>query len=126
MENEFEPVAFISVESGDDWIVSFYVVRPDDPTDGRSLILMRDKKWEYLLPDSEKGVKVSDEGYPEDEEVHENYLDRVRLGGATAEIRSTYHRHTLDLKRVERSELRAAKKVLKKMNCDKRFELYIV
>ncbi len=123
--DDFEPVAFISVESGDDLIVSFYVVRPDDPTDGRSIILMRDKKWENLLPEWERGVRVTDEDYSDDEEWEDNFLERIRLGNSTAEIWSKHFRHKLDLRKVERSELRAAKRLLKRMNYDKRFQLEI-
>ncbi len=123
--DDFEPVAFITVESGDDLIVSFFVVKPDDPTDGRSLILMRNRKWENSLPEWERGVKVSDEAYSDDEEWEDNFLERIRLGNSTAEIRSKHYRHKLDLRKVERSELRAAKKLLKKMNYDKRFKLEV-
>ena len=123
--DEFEPVAFISVESGDDLILSFFVVNPDDPTDGRSLILMRDRKWENLLPEWERGVKVSDEDCPDDEDRDDNFLERIRLGTSTAEIWSKHQRHKLDLRKVERSELSAARKLLKKMNYDKRFKLEV-
>ncbi len=123
--DHFEPVAFISVESGDDQIVSFFVVKPDDPTDGRSLILMRSKKWEHLLPEWERGVTVSDEGLSDEGEREGNFLERIRLGNSTAEIRSRDYRRQLDLKRVEKSEVRAAKKLLKKMNYDKRFKLEV-
>ena len=124
--NNFEPVTFISIESGDDLIVSFFVVKPDDPTDGRSITLIRDQKWENLLPESDRGVKVSDEECSTDEEWEDNFLERIRLGNATAEIRSKHYRHKLDLRKVDKSELRAAKKILKKMNYDKRFKLEVV
>ena len=125
MTDDLEPVAFVSVESGDDFIVSFFVVRADDFTDGRSVILMRDRKWEYLLDDTEKGVKVSDENFPEDEEFDDNFLEWIRLGNSTVEIKSRRHHHKLDLRRVDPSDLRAARKVLKRMNYDKRFKLNV-
>jgi len=121
--DDFEPVTFISVETGDDLIVSFFVVKPDDPTDGRSLILMRSPKWEILLPEWERGTKVSDEGLSDEEERHDNFLERIRLGNSTAEISSSHYQRRLDLRKVERSELKAARKLLKKMNYDKRFKL---
>ena len=123
--DDFEPVSFISVESGDDLIVSFFVVKPDDPTDGRSVTLIRDRKWENLLPEWDRGVKVSDEECSDDEEWEDNFLERIRLGNATAEIKSKHYRHKLDLRKVDKSELRAAKKLLKKMNYDKRFKLEV-
>ena len=105
--------------------MSFFVVKPDDPTDGRSLILMRSPKWEVLLPEWERGTKVSDERLSGDEERDDNFLERIRLGNSTAEISSRHYRRRLDLRKVERSELRAARKLLKKMNYDKRFKLEI-
>jgi len=57
MDN-YEPVIFISVESGDDLIVSFFVVSPDDPTDGRSLILMRSPKWDNKKMNYDKHFKL--------------------------------------------------------------------
>ena len=105
--------------------MSFFVANPDDPTDGRSIILLRDRKWENLLPEWERGVKVFDEGSEDDEERADNFLERIRLGTSTAEIWSKHQRHELDLRNVERSQLAAAKKLLKKMNYDKRFKLEV-
>ena len=58
MTDKLELVQFMTAEIGDDLIVSFFVVKPHDPTDGRSIILMRDKKWEHLVAELEKGVTV--------------------------------------------------------------------
>lgn len=123
MADDLEPVAFISVESGDDFIVSFFVVRPDDATDGRSVTLIRNRKWEHLLNDAKRGVKVSDEQFPEDEECDENFLEWIRFGNSTVELKSKRYHHKLDLRRVDASQLRAAKKVIRKMDYDKRFKL---
>lgn len=123
--DDHEPVAFIAVESGDDLVLSFYVVRSDDPSDGRSLILMRSPKWEILLPESDRGVKVSDEALSDEGEKEGNFLERIRLDTSTADISSTYYHRKLDVSRVEKSELRAAKRLLKKMNFDKRFKLEV-
>jgi hypothetical protein len=123
--DDYEPVIFISVESGDDLIVSFFVVSPDDPTDGRSLILMRSPKWDSLLPEWERRVRVSDENLTDEEEREDNFLERIRLGRSTAEIVSTYYCRKLDLRKIEKSELKAAKKLLKKMNYDKHFKLEV-
>jgi hypothetical protein len=123
--DDYEPVIFISVKSGDDLIVSFFVVSPDDPTDGRSLILMRSPKWENLLPEWERRVKVSDENLTDEEEREDNFLERIRLGRSTVEIVSTYYCRKLDLRKIDKSELRAVKKLLKKMNYDKHFKLEV-
>ena len=123
--NTYEPVAFVSTDAGDDLIVSFFVTRPDDPSDGRSLTLLRALKWEYLLPDWERGVKVSDEGSPDEEEWPDNFLEQIRLGDGTVELKSTHYERKLDLRRLDKSDLKAMKKLLKKMNFDKRFKLEI-
>ena len=124
--DNIEPVSFISIESGDDFILSFFVTRPDDPSDGRSLILSRDKKWEYLLYDGERGVRVYDEAYPEDVGREIDYLESIDLGKTIVEVKSTRSKYQLDMSRVDETELRAAKKILKKMNYDNRFKLTVV
>ncbi len=125
MTEELELTQFITVELGDDLIVSFFVAKPHDPINGRSIILMRDKKWEYLVSDCDKGVKVSDDDFPEDEEADNNFLEHIRIGNSVAEIETTHRRYKLDFRKVDESEVQAAIKVLKKMNYDKRFKLII-
>ncbi len=58
MTDDQEPVQFVTAEIGDDLIVSFFVAKPHDPNHGRSIILMRDKKWEHLIAEWDRGVKV--------------------------------------------------------------------
>ena len=123
---DFESVTFISIENEDDLILSFFIAPPDDPTDGRSLILLRSPKWEILIPDQERGVKVSDEAWLVEEKWEDNFLERIQLGDTTAVVDGRYSQHKLDLSRVERSDLRAARKILKKMNFDKRYKLEFV
>ena len=90
--DDFELVSFISIEGGDDLILSFYIVESDDPTDGRSLILRRSPKWEVLFPEQEWGVQVSDEGwsYDDEEKWQDNFFEWILLGHSTAEIRCRY------------------------------------
>lgn len=121
----YEPVAFVSIEADDDLVVSFFVTRPDDPSDGRSITLLRALKWEYLLPDWERGVKVSDEGSPDEEEWQVNFLEEIRLSDSTVELKSTHYERKLDLSGLEKSDLKAIEKLLKKMNFDKRFNLAV-
>ena len=54
-KTNWRPVQFITSEIEDDFILSFYVASPHDPGLGRSIILMRDKKWEHLVAESERG-----------------------------------------------------------------------
>ena len=116
----------MTAEIRDDLIVSFFVANLHDPTDGRSIILMRDKKWEHLVAELERGVTVSDDGFSENEEAENNYLEGIRISNTVAEIETTHRRYKLDLRHVSKSEVRAAKKVLKKMNYDRRFKLTVI
>ena len=121
----YEPVAFISVETSDDFILSFFVTQPNDPMDGRSIILMRDRKWEHLIPDGERRVKVTDENR-HDDEWQDNFLEQIQLDESRMELKSTLFERKLDLSRLESSDLKAIRKLLKKMNFDKRFDLEII
>ncbi len=125
MTDDLELVQFMTAEIGDDLILSFFVAKPHDPVHGRSIILMRDKKFEHLVAESDRGVRVSDEDVPENEEAENNFLEGIRIGNTVAEIETTHRRYKLDLRKVDESEVRAAKKVLKKMNYDKRFKLTV-
>ncbi len=125
MTDDLELVQFITAEIGDDFILSFFVAKPHDPIHGRSIILMRDKKFEHLVAESDRGVKVSDEDVPENEEAENSFLEGIRIGNTVAEIETTHRRYKLDLRNVGELEVRAAKKILKKMNYDKRFKLTV-
>ena len=121
-----QSVSFISIEDEDDFILSFYVTSPDDPSGGRSLILSRDKRWEQLVDECERGVTFSDEARLGDTGSGKEYLESINLGRSIVEIESTRRTYKLDVSRVDESELRAAKKILKKMNYDDRFDLVVV
>ncbi len=125
MTGDLELVQFMTAEIGDDYILSFFVAEANDPGSGRSIILMRDRKWEHMVAEGERGVRVSDENFPEDEEAEDNYLEQIRIGDSVAEIETTHRGYKLDLRHVGKSELRAAKKTLEKMNYDKRFKLTV-
>ena len=125
MTDDLELVHFMTTEIGDDFILSFFVAKPHDPIHGRSIILMRDKKFEHLVAEADRGVKVSDEDLPENEEAENNFLEGIRIGNTVAEIETTHRRYKLDLRNVGEPEVRAAKKILEKMNYDKRFKLTV-
>jgi len=125
MTDDLELVQFITAEIGDDLIVSFFVAKPDYPIDGRSIILMRDKKFEQMVAEWDRGVRVSDEDVTENEEAESNFLEGIRISNTVAEIDTTHRRYNLDLRKVGESEVRAAKKILKKMNYDNRFKLTV-
>ncbi len=125
MADDLELVQFVTAEIGDDLILSFFVVKPHDPTHGRSIILMRDKKWEHLIAEWDRGVRVSDEDIPEDEKADNNFLEGIRISNTVVEIETTHRRYKLDLRKVDEPEVQAAKQILKKMNYDKRFKLTV-
>ena len=125
MADDLELVQFVTAEIGDDLILSFFVAKPHDPTHGRSIILMRDKKWEHLIAEWDRGVRVSDEDIPEDEEAENNFLEGIRISNTVVEIETTHRRYKLDLRKVDEPEVQAAKQILKKMNYDKRFKLTV-
>ena len=86
---------------------------------------MRDKKWEHLVAEGDRGVKVSDEDFPEVEEADDDYLTEIRIGDTVAEIKTTHRRYKLDLRHVDKSEITEARKILENMNYDRRFKLSI-
>jgi hypothetical protein len=92
----------------------------DEPGEVLSLILQRTPKYEGLLPPEERGVRVSHERYREHDE---DFLRRVRLAGGLVEVETTSTRYRLDVARVEPAKLRRARRVLERMNFDRRFAL---
>lgn len=117
-----ETVAFISTENGDDLIVSFAVIDPADPTGIESLTLLRTPKYEHLLGDWERGVSVSFERYVEDDEelLAELHLDRK---SAVVRLTTSLRTYELDLRKVDEREVQAMRKVLARMNYDRRIRL---
>jgi hypothetical protein len=117
-----ETVAFISTENGDDLIVSFAVIEPADPTEIESLTLLRTPKFEHLLGDWERGVRVSFERYEEDDD---EFLEELHLDRKSAIVRLTtsLRNYELDLRKVDEREVEAMRKVLAQMNYDCRIRL---
>ena len=114
-------VSFITTEIGDDLIVSFATYDAQDPSDVKSLTLLRTPKYERLLEESERGVKVSFELDVDEDDL----LEEVRFDHDTDVVRlKTQHRtYELDVRRVEKGEVKAMCKVLRKMNFDDRLRL---
>jgi hypothetical protein len=109
-------VPFLTVEDGDDLIVSF----PLDEYAKTSLTLLRTPKFETLLDDEERGVSV---GTGENEGTARELLVSVAWGNDLVEIASTFRHFTLNISAVDPVEVREARVVLGRMNYDKRFEL---
>ncbi len=118
-----ELVSFISIEDEPpDLILSFAIWQPE-LDDIRSLILIRTPGHEILLDESERGVKVSDEDWIDDEE---DMLEKIEFGDGFVSITTNNHQFELDLRKIEQEEIEQAKAILKKMNFDNCFEIQIV
>ena len=115
-------VSFISIEDDPpDLILSFAIWQPDSE-DIRSLILMRTPEYEVLLDESERGVKVSDEAWLNDED---DMLRKIEFGNDFVKIISSHHQFDLDLRKVDKEEIDQVKTILQKMNFDNSFEVRI-
>ena len=118
-----ELVSFISIEDEPpDLILSFAIWQPE-LDDIRSLILMRTPEYEAFLYESERGVRVSDEAYLNEED---DMLKKIEFGDDLVRIITNHHQFELDLRKVDKEEIEQAKNFLKKMNFDNRFEIRIV
>ena len=117
-----ENASFISSEIGDDYIVSFFVTGSDPVSDDRSIIVLRDKKWEALILEEDKGAKVSDEQLP-DSKNEGNFLKDIEYSSDSLTIRSVNFEIQISLRKIAADEISAAIHVLQQMNFDNRFTL---
>ena len=118
-----ELVSFISIEDEPpDLILSFAIWQPE-LEDIRSLILLRTPEYEIILDETERGVKVSDEAFSDDED---DMLKEVEFGDDLVKIITDHHQFDLDLRKVDKEDIDQTKAFLKKMNFDNRFEIRIV
>jgi len=116
-----ENAIFITTEDGEDLIVSF-AIPLDDPGDVKSLILLRTPTFEDALAESERGVMVSHDDFPDDEDA---LLEQVAIAGDVVTIATDRRTYTVGIGNINEKEIEKAKKVLKKMNFDGRFILTI-
>ena len=84
---------------------------------------MRAPKYEFILDEAERGVKVSDEAWLEAED---DMLKEIEFGDNFVRIVTNHHHFELDLWKVEQEEIEEAKSFLHRMNFDNRFEMRIV
>jgi hypothetical protein len=112
--------SFISIDDEDvDLILSFAL--EDEALGFRSLILMRTPKFESLVIEEERGVRVSLEGQETDEE--DSMLVRVTLSSKDIEIATMTGIYKVDLSKVGKEELDSVYPFLQKMNFDNKFEI---
>jgi hypothetical protein len=120
---EHGTVSFISIEDDPpDLILSFAIWQPE-LEDIRSLILLRTAEYEFILDETERGVKVSDEALLDDED---DMLKEIEFGDDFVRINTDHHQFDLDLRKVDKEDIEQAKSFLKRMNFDNRFEIRIV
>ena len=112
-----EIVDFITTETDKDLIVSFALVRTDDPDGINSLILLRTPMYEPFLELSERGVTVSLELEDDDKR---DLLREVRFDKVAASIllRTESREYELDLRKVDPVELERMCVGFRKMNFD--------
>jgi len=115
-----EVVEFITLESGDDLIVSF-AIATKEPGEVLSLTLVRTPKFEFALPTDEWGVVVSHESFSQKDD--RDLLQRIKVAPPVVSIATTRRRYELDVSKVDRRELNSAQRVLERMNFDNRFVL---
>jgi len=106
-----ELVSFISIEDEPpDLILSFAIWQPE-LEDIRSLILLRTPEYEFILDETERGVKVSDEAFSDDED---DLLKELEFGDDLVKIITDHHQFDLDLRKVDKEDIEQAKTFLKR------------
>lgn len=117
-------VSFIDIEENEkDLIVSFAL---DDGDGGiRSLILHRTLFYEFIMPDEERGTKVSLEGDELDEldDEYLNTLEYFEFDIPVLRMKSRFRSYEIDAGNLEPEEFEQIKKSLARQNYDKRFEV---
>ena len=115
-----ELVSFISIEDEPpDLILSFAIWQPE-LEDIRSLILLRTPEYEFILDETERGVKVSDEALLDNED---DMLKEIEFGDDFMRIITDHHQFDLDLRKVDQEDIEQAKTFLNRMNFNDRFEI---
>jgi hypothetical protein len=118
-----EIVSFISIEDDPPDLILSFALWQADLDDIRSLILMRTPEYEVFLDESERGVKVSDEAWLNEED---DMLKKIEFGDDLVRIITNHYQFELDLRKVEKEEIEQAKTILERMNFDDCFEMQIV
>jgi hypothetical protein len=116
-----ESVSFIDIEEDEkDLAISFAL---DDRCGGiRSLILHRTLFFEFILPDEERGTKVSLEGDELDEE-HLNTLKYFEFDVPVLRMESRFRSYEIDARNLEEDEIEQIKTSLARQNYDGRFKV---
>lgn len=114
-------VSFMDVEETEkDLIISFAL----DIGDGyiKTLLLHRTLFCEFIMPEDERGTKVSLED-SDIAEVHTNTLECVTFDENVMKIKARFSSHKINLRKLEREEVEQMKESLVHHNFDDRFEI---
>jgi hypothetical protein len=111
-------VAFITVQRGEDLVISFAVCKPDDPADIESLTILRTPKYEAFLDEWERGASVSFERDLEGDEIELLREVFYAPDDKYITLRTGHQTYKLDVRKVDPSELSAMCDVFRKMNFD--------
>ena len=116
-----ETVAFITVEIGDDLILSFAVQALDAPGDIESLILMRTPKYECFLEAHERRVSA----HFERDDDEDDYLETFEFLEAekTVRIKTELHDYELDVRKVDAKDLKQMVRILHRLNFDGKIKI---
>jgi hypothetical protein len=116
-------VSFITTESGEDLIVA-YAISMAEHGEIASLILQRTPKFEMLLPPEERGVAISHELFPAEDDAPA-FVRRIIIDGPMVDIEASDRTYLLDLAGVEPDELRDSRRFLERMHRFGGFELTV-
>lgn len=116
-----EVVSFIDIEETEnDLIISFAL----DIGDGyiKTFLLHRQLIGEFILPEEERGTKVSLEGNEHTEE-YLNTLKSVLFRGTVMKIKARFSSYQIDLRKISGEEIDQIGESLKHHNFDNRFTI---
>jgi hypothetical protein len=114
-------VSFMDVEETEkDLIISFAL----DIGDGyiETLLLHRTLFCEFIMPEDERGTKVSLES-SDIAEMHINTLKSVTFDENVMKIKARFSSHEINLRKLESEEIEQMKESLVRHNFDDRFEI---
>ncbi|MHC4539293.1 MAG: hypothetical protein ACYTEK_08430 [Planctomycetota bacterium] len=117
-----ENASFITNQEGDHLVVSFAIPR-GMYGNVHSLTLLRIRKYEHILDESERGVKVSFEDFSDD---RDQYLKKLTIADNIVTITTDHGIHEVNIENVDQTAIQKSKGILKKMNFDGRCELTVV
>lgn len=115
-------VSFMDLEETDkDLILSFAL----DIGEGgvKSLLLHRSIFFEFVMPEEERGTKVSLEDDDLGEEEYINTLECVTFDDKIMKIKARFSYHEIDLRKLQVEEIEQIKVSLALHNYDNRFEV---